>query len=132
MRSVHKAAKAIRDFPALLHWEVSTRRVAHVSELIMRRVELLFFPGCPHIDAARTQLSRALGLAGLPARWIEHDVTLASTPAALRGYGSPTILIDGADVMGAPPGDGAACRFYFGTEVPGAPPLKDLVGALTE
>ena len=97
----------------------------------MRCIELLFFPECPHIDAARAQLRRALELAGLPVKWTEHDVTLASTPAALQGYGSPTILIDGADVMGAPPGEGAACRYYAATELPGAPPLKELVRALT-
>lgn len=86
------------------------------------RVELLFFPGCPHIDAARTQLRKALELAGREASWTEHDVT--------RGYGSPTILVDGRDVMGEPPGDGASCRLYAGTEISGAPPLKNLLGAL--
>ena len=96
----------------------------------MPRVELLYFPGCPQVEAARAQLRRALERVGLPVTWVEHDVTLASTPAALQGYGSPTVLVDGADVVGAPPGDGAACRLYLGTEVPGAPPLKALLGAL--
>jgi hypothetical protein len=89
----------------------------------MPRVELLFFPGCPHIEAARTQLRRALEAAGLPAQWEEHDET--------DGYGSPTILVNGVDVMNEPRGDGASCRLYAGTELPGAPPLKDVVRALT-
>lgn len=88
----------------------------------MPRVELLFFPGCPHLDAARAQLKAAFEKAGLPANWTERDDT--------RGYGSPTILVDGREVMGVPPGDGAACRLYLGTEVPGAPPLQQLVHAL--
>ncbi len=95
------------------------------------RIELLFFPECPHVDAARAQLKRALEQVGLEASWTEHDVTRASTSPELRGYGSPTILINGADVMGASPGDGSACRLYLGTEVPGAPQLRDLIRALT-
>ncbi|MDP1821762.1 MAG: hypothetical protein Q8L48_00900 [Archangium sp.] len=97
----------------------------------MRRVELLFFPECPHLGAARTQLRRAFERAGLEPEWTEHDVTLPDGPAAFHGYGSPTILVDGADVTGAPRGDGASCRLYVGTELPGAPPLEDLVRALT-
>ena len=88
----------------------------------MPRVELLFFPGCPHIAAARQQLRAAFARSGLPEDWTERDDT--------QGYGSPTILVDGVDVMGATPGDGAACRLYLGTEIPGAPPLQDLVRAL--
>lgn len=97
----------------------------------MPRVQLLFFAECPHIDAARTQLRKAFEAVGVEPSWTEHDVTLPDAPAELKGYGSPTILVDGRDVMGAPPGDGSACRLYVGTEVPGAPPLKDLVRALT-
>lgn len=88
----------------------------------MPRVELLFFPGCPHVDAARTQLRRALAVAGLSASWEERDET--------DGYGSPTILVNGVDVLGEPRGDGAACRLYLGSELAGAPPLKELVRAL--
>lgn len=97
----------------------------------MPRIELLFFPGCPHLEAARAQLRRALARTGLPAEWDEHDVTDAATAPALRGYGSPSILIDGVDVVGAPPGEGVACRLYSGSEVPGAPPLEALLRALS-
>jgi hypothetical protein len=86
------------------------------------RVELLFFPGCPHIDGARTQLTTALAQVGLPASWTERDDA--------QGYGSPTILVNGVDVMGALPGHDASCRLYVGTEVPGAPPLAALLSAL--
>lgn len=96
----------------------------------MRRIELLYFPGCPHVEAARTQLRRAFEATGLEASWTEHDVTSPNAPAAFQGYGSPTILIDGVDVTGAPKGEGASCRLYVGTDLPGAPPLADLVRAL--
>ena len=88
----------------------------------MPRAELLFFAGCPHIDASRAQLRLALAAAGLPLEWSERDDP--------RGYGSPTILIDGVDVLGAAPGAGASCRVYRKTEVRGAPPLAAILGAL--
>ena len=92
-------------------------------------VELLYFPGCPHVVAAREQLRRAFTAAGLAASWTEHDVT-ADAPAHVRGYGSPTILVDGCDVAGAGPVEGASCRVYAGSEVSGAPPLEAIVAAL--
>jgi hypothetical protein len=67
----------------------------------------------------------------IPASWTEQDVTLPDAPVELRGYGSPTILVNGRDVMGAAPADGAACRLYLGTDLAGAPPLQSLVSALT-
>ena len=88
----------------------------------MPRVELIYFVGCPHIEAARKQLRAALEEAALPAEWIESDDA--------RGYGSPSILINGVDVLGAEPGAGSSCRVYRGTEVPGAPPLAAIVDAL--
>jgi hypothetical protein len=89
----------------------------------MPRVDLLFFPGCPHLEAARTQLKAAFTRLDLPASWTERDDA--------QGYGSPTILVNGVDVMGASPGNDASCRLYVGTEVPGAPPLQALLRALT-
>ena len=97
----------------------------------MPPVQLLFFSGCPHIEAARLQLINAFLASGLEPRWTEHDVNHPETPVELRGYGSPSVLVNGRDVMGATPGDGAACRVYLGTDLPGAPPLNELVRALT-
>jgi hypothetical protein len=88
----------------------------------MPHVELLYFTGCPHIEAARTQLRAALEAAGLPAEWTECDDA--------RGYGSPSILINGVDVLGAVPQAGNSCRVYRGSEVAGAPPLAPIVRAL--
>lgn len=97
----------------------------------MRRVELLYFPGCPHIEAARGQLRRAFDALGLEPQWREFDVT---APAALpehRDRGSPTILVDGRDVAGTDErAAGAACRLYLDTDVPGAPALRLVTEAL--
>lgn len=94
------------------------------------KVELLHFLGCPHVPAAREQLRRAFAALGLPAAWDEVDVTADDAPAHVRGYGSPTILVDGEDVTGAPPGDATSCRVYLGSDLAGAPPLDALVAAL--
>ncbi len=96
------------------------------------RIDLLTFSGCPHVEAARTQLRRALEEVRLPVEWNELDVRAATTPPELRGYGSPSILIDGVDVLGAAPADALACRYYPGSDLPGAPPLEALVGALQQ
>jgi len=94
------------------------------------RVELLYFPGCPNIAPARAQLQRVLIEAGLPAQWEEHDVSADDAPLHTRGYGSPTILVDGRDVSGGSPVEGSACRLYPGSEVPGVPPQAAILAAL--
>lgn len=97
----------------------------------MPTVELLYFPTCPNVPAAREQLGRALAAAGLSAAWSEIDVTSDDAPAHLRGYGSPTILVDGRDVAGGAPSSAcASCRVYIGSEVRGVPPLDAIVAAL--
>ena len=93
-------------------------------------VELLHFPGCPHVPAARAQLRRALLAADLPPAWTEVDLAADRVPEHARGHGSPTVLVDGRDVTGVAPGAGNACRLYAGTEEPGAPPLAALLAAL--
>ena len=95
-----------------------------------RRVELLYFPGCPNVAPARVQLQRTLIQAGLPAQWEEHDVSADDAPLHTRGYGSPTILVDGRDVSGGSPVEGSACRLYPGSEVPGVPPQAAILHAL--
>jgi hypothetical protein len=64
------------------------------------RVQLVYFAGCPHVDAVRAVLARL----GVAAEEIVAD------------YPSPTVLVDGVDVMGDPPGRVAACRLDVPTE----------------
>jgi hypothetical protein len=54
-------------------------------------------------------------------------------PERIRGYGSPTVLVDGRDVAGAAPFEGTtSCRLYgsTGDEPRGAPPVEAIVAAL--
>jgi 8-oxo-dGTP pyrophosphatase MutT (NUDIX family) len=66
------------------------------------RVELLSHDGCPLVGHTRTLLRECLAEAGLTASVIEK----------VGAYPSPTVIVDGRDVMGDPgvaPGI-AACR----------------------
>lgn len=89
------------------------------------RVELIYFTGCPNVDAARAALRNALGAAGLPLVWQEWDQTAPTAPARVHGFGSPTVLIDGRDVTGVGAYfTGRACR------VGGAPGSDLIIAAL--
>ena len=77
------------------------------------RVQFLTFAGCPLADAARSELKTALEACGIE-HFEEIDILDPTAPDDLRGWGSPTILIDGLDVAGQRKGDDASCRIYAG------------------
>jgi hypothetical protein len=80
------------------------------------RVELLLAPDCPNAAAARTALTEALHQLRLTVAVVER----------IGDFPSPTILVDGVDVMndnaGAPPM--RACRL----DVPTVPKLLTALG----
>lgn len=79
----------------------------------MTEIDLIHDVDCPNAGQARINLRRALEMARLPARWREWIRTAPTTPHDLLRFGSPTILVDGKDVAGVEPLDGAdACRIY--------------------
>ena len=69
------------------------------------RIELLHAPGCPHTDSARALLESCISELGLAVTVIDREVD----------YPSPTILVDGNDVMGAPASDLPGCRLDLPT-----------------
>lgn len=99
----------------------------------MPRVELIYDTDCPNVERARKALLEGFGRAGLQPSWQEWDRQLPESPAYVRGYGSPTILVDGGDVVGAVPGTGqSSCRLYrhgSGT-FEGAPSVEQIGAAL--
>jgi hypothetical protein len=65
------------------------------------RIEVRHIPGCPHVDAARQLLLDCLEDLGLP------------TTAVVERTGpfpSPSIVVNGTDVMGAPEVMSSSCR----------------------
>lgn len=88
-------------------------------------IELIYFEGCPNVEAARENLVEAFGTLGWDSEWREWDLEDADTPDRVRRYGSPTVLVNGADVSGASEGPvGLACR------ADGAPTVEAILQAL--
>ena len=101
----------------------------------MANIELIYDADCPNAGQARTNLRRALEMAGLPAHWREWIRAESKTPGHLRRFGSPTILVDGTDVAGEQPLDGSgACRIYQdeGTQRQGVPGVSTILAAVRE
>lgn len=64
------------------------------------KVELLYAPGCPNVEPVRRQLSRCLTRLGV-------DVELTER---VGQFLSPTVLVNGADVLGGADIAGQRCR----------------------
>ena len=78
----------------------------------MPTIEFIYDRDCPNVEGARAALCDALQAAGLAQHWQEWDRADRHAPEYVRAYGSPTILVDGKDIAGMPPGDASACRIY--------------------
>ena len=77
------------------------------------KIHLLHFEGCPNVDAARNALRQALAAEKVDVRIEEIDVEGEDAPEWALGWGSPTILVDGQDVMGhARSSTSSCCRLY--------------------
>ncbi len=75
------------------------------------QIELVYFDGCPNASQARDNLREAVEASGRGLTWSEWDLMEESTPADFRRFGSPTVLVNGADVTGEHVGTAAmACR----------------------
>ena len=79
----------------------------------MPKVELIYSEDCPNIAKARVELLRAFSDSKLLPQWNEWQVEDSECPAELRGYGSPTVLVDRLDVApAATPDAPRSCRLY--------------------
>ncbi len=92
------------------------------------KIQLLYFDGCPNLAPARDALRDALAAEKLDVRVDEIDVEAPDAPEWARGWGSPTILVDGKDLTGATRSTGAACRIYKG----GGPSVAEIRAHLAE
>lgn len=101
----------------------------------MPTVELIYDPECPNADRARAHLRRALADMGQPSRWQEWNRADPGSPAYVRNYGSPTVLVDGRDVAGVMPSDGSnSCRVYPGEDgqLQGVPTVEMITSTLSQ
>lgn len=64
-----------------------------------RKIRLLYFEDCPNVEQARENLREALSHAGLAQRWDETDIRSSDCPDRWKGFPSPTVLVDGTDIV---------------------------------
>ncbi len=98
----------------------------------MKKVEILYFEGCPHyqgaVDLVR-QVARELGQA---VEIVEVRIESPEEAKRLRFLGSPTVRVDGIDIEPAARAStdyALACRTYEGS---GLPPRSLVASALSE
>ena len=94
------------------------------------RLQLLSFPGCPNAEILSANLAQACAEVGLPASLIEHvNLVDLGDDDPRRVWGSPTILVDGADLMGLPrpAAPALSCRIYPGSTLPTAQQIASLL-----
>ncbi len=94
------------------------------------KIEIIYFNGCPNIQAAKDNIKAAckeLGIEGSVQEWNQND---DNAPDFTKKYGSPTVLVNGKDVAGDP-GDcctSGSCRIY--TDMTGIPSVELIRTAL--
>ncbi len=99
----------------------------------MTTVELIYDHDCPNVSKARAQLLRAIAEAGIEPGLSEWERADPAAADYVRGYGSPTILVNGKDVAGAEASEGiSCCRIYAGSDsdLQGVPSVQLIVAAL--
>lgn len=111
---------------------------AHAGPEISPRVQLLWWEGCPSTDRALAELRAVLDELGLPDDVQLREIRTDEEAEAAAFTGSPTILIDGVELMdalGRGGGDepaGLSCRVYVHRDgrVSPTPDPEDLREAL--
>ena len=69
----------------------------------MSRILILTLPRCANALRMQTHLEEALRRVGLPDDYVMVNMDLLPDVDPRRGYGSPTVLIDGRDLFGLLP-----------------------------
>ena len=96
-------------------------------------IALLYFDGCPHAEAAETNLRAALADLDTGGAVVRKQFVDTVGEAERVGFlGSPTILIDGHDLFAVPGATpGLSCRVYATeTGLTGTPSVAQLRDAL--
>lgn len=98
------------------------------------KVEFIYDADCPNVALARRRLIRAFASLGIAPQWQEWDRGATGSPAHVRGFASPTLLVDGRDVApGTALAGSGACRVYTDESgrLSGVPALENITAALS-
>ncbi len=92
------------------------------------QIELLYFDGCPNTPPFKESLDQAARQ--IHTTYTLIDLTKLPENDIRRGYGSPTILLDGHDLfdMPVPQSPTMSCRIYSD----GLPDTNTLIAQLSE
>ena len=110
-----------KEPPTESDWHVEIRNamnaLAKQQDLSFGRamqIELLSFPGCPNTPRIRENLQAARVSLAIDATVTEVNLQSLTPSNRRRGWGAPTILVNGADVMGSsrPATQTLSCRVY--------------------
>jgi hypothetical protein len=103
-----------------------------VNEHGLPAIVLIYDADCPNAREARSVLRAALERLGLDPEWVEHGRGTPGVPEDFLRYGSPTVLVDGADVAGETAAAAAACcRVYADARgVRGVPAIETIIAAI--
>jgi hypothetical protein len=97
-------------------------------------VEVLSIEGCPHHEQCIALVRRALATEGIAAPIRLIRVATEEEAWRIHFYGSPSVRIDGRDVVPVPEGTtpSVSCRVYRGSDgrLAPIPPYEALVAAL--
>ena len=78
------------------------------------RIELIYDNDCPNVPVARENIQKAIGDDDVHFDLSEWDRSHPDSPPYAASYGSPTVLVDGADVSGEDTeSDAKSCRVYL-------------------
>lgn len=94
-------------------------------------VELVYDINCPNVLETRKLLIKSLQDIGLPLSWKEWDRNSGDTPPHAKQFGSPTILVNGQDLVGSKPSKENSCRIYQDSngKLSGVPSLDNIKNA---
>ena len=91
-------------------------------------IEFLGFPGCPNTPTMRRNLTEALRTIDPSLRFDDVNQERLPPSDVRRGYPTPTVLVNGADLYGlpVPAGPAMGCRLY----PDGVPTAADIASRL--
>lgn len=79
-------------------------------------VELVYFTGCPHAEPMRERLHRCLERCGVEYFVTDVRTDEPTTDPRYRFLPSPSVLVNGVDVLGSVLTEECACRMRLPTE----------------
>lgn len=91
------------------------------------KIDLIYDSNCPNVKQARINLEHALNQSGIESAWKEWNRQDENTPSYMKRYGSPTILINGKDIVEKmPDSHNDSCRVYTDKDgyLQGAPSVE--------